>query len=59
LCIEVLRYEHGAEPVVVVVITIVVIEREEPGIAICIVIVATYEHWVARSHEVSVVQFNP
>ena len=55
-----LRHEHGAEPVVVVGIAIVVIEREHATISLgIIVIAATIEHWVSRIDEISVVQFNP
>ena len=55
-----LRHEHGAEPVVVVSIAIVVIEREHATISLGIIVIApTYEDWIARIDKVRVVQFNP
>ena len=59
LRIEVLESKAHTEPIVVVRITIAIIVSKDTSISSIIVIAPTIEDWIARIHEVRVVQFNP
>ena len=52
-------YQHRAEPVVVVRISVVVVERKCACIRAIIVIVPAFEERIVAVREVRVVQFNP